>query len=61
MVLACAELAMVLALSSPSWAQAPTIEQTGQITSGIGQATPGSTQSLLGPLPGGGANLGMQP
>jgi cobalt-zinc-cadmium efflux system outer membrane protein len=43
-------------------AQAPTIEQTGQIQSGIGGVTPGSTQSLLGPMPGGGAPLpGIQP
>jgi cobalt-zinc-cadmium efflux system outer membrane protein len=56
-----AGLAMVLALSRPGWAQAPTIEQTGLLSSGIGAASPGSTQSLLGPMPGGGANLGMQP
>ena len=61
MIVASAGLLLVPALSRPGRAQAPTIEQTGLVSSGIGAATPGSTQSLLGPMPGGGANLGMQP
>jgi cobalt-zinc-cadmium efflux system outer membrane protein len=56
--LAC--VVMIAGLSPASLAQAPTIEQTGQISSGI-SATPGSVESLLGPKPGAGANLGMQP
>src|SRR5262245_54858135 len=61
MTVVLAGLALALALSRPGRAQAPTIEQTGQVSSGTGTAAPGSTQSLLGPMPGGGANLGMQP
>jgi cobalt-zinc-cadmium efflux system outer membrane protein len=41
-------------------AQAPTIESSGLLQSGA-TTTPGGYQSLLGPMPGGGANLGMQP
>jgi cobalt-zinc-cadmium efflux system outer membrane protein len=41
-------------------AQAPTIEETGLLTPG-GMSMPGGIQSLLGPMPGGGANLGTQP
>src|SRR5262245_24411005 len=41
-------------------AQAPVIEESGLLPSGVA-VTPGGTQSLLGPMPGGGANLGMQP
>ncbi len=57
---------MVLAASSMLWAapeclsQAPTIEQPALMQSGT-TTTPGSTQSLLGTMPGGGANMGMQP
>ncbi len=57
-----AGLAMAAATSDQAWAQAPTIEQTGQMQSGIGSTAPGSTQSLLGPMPGGGGALpGVQP
>lgn len=44
--------------SSP--AQAPVIEESGMLPSGVA-ATPGGVQSLLGPMPGAGGNLGMQP
>ncbi len=55
-------LAMAVASTGTVRAQAPTIEQTGQMQSGIGSTTPGSSQSLLGPMPGGGATLpGIQP
>jgi cobalt-zinc-cadmium efflux system outer membrane protein len=55
-------LALVAATSLPrrAGAQAPTIEETGLMSTGA-MTMPGGTQSLLGPLPGGGANLGMQP
>jgi cobalt-zinc-cadmium efflux system outer membrane protein len=57
-----AGLVMAAALSATAWAQAPTIEQTGQMQSGIGSAMPGTNQSLLGPSPGaGGALPGIQP
>jgi cobalt-zinc-cadmium efflux system outer membrane protein len=43
-------------------AQAPVIEQSGQISSGISSTTPGSNQSLLGPMPGAGGTIpGLQP
>jgi cobalt-zinc-cadmium efflux system outer membrane protein len=48
-------------LARPVRAQAPTIEQMGLQPISTGTSLPGSTQSLLGPMPGGGANLGMQP
>ena len=52
----------IAAPSVPAWGQAPTIEQTGQMQSGIGAATPGSGQSLLGAMPGGGGTIpGIQP
>jgi outer membrane protein, heavy metal efflux system len=41
-------------------AQAPTIEESGLLPSGE-TAAPGGYQSLLGPMPGGGGILGMQP
>ena len=53
-------LAIVAIRPRPAKAQAPVIEQSGMLPSGVG-ATPGGIQSLLGPMPGGGANLGMQP
>lgn len=52
--------AMAAGISRSSKAQAPVIEESGLLPTGIGTA-PGGTQSLLGPMPGGGANLGMQP
>ena len=51
-------LAMVARSARQSPAQAPTIEQSGLLQSGIGATSPGSTQSLLGPMPGGGGALG---
>jgi cobalt-zinc-cadmium efflux system outer membrane protein len=45
-----------------SCAQAPVIEQSGQIASGINASAPGSNQSLLGPMPGASGTLpGIQP
>ncbi len=45
-----------------SSAQAPVIEQSGQIASGINASAPGSNQSLLGPMPGASGTLpGIQP
>jgi outer membrane protein, heavy metal efflux system len=41
-------------------AQAPTIEESGLLPTGV-MSMPGGTQSLLGPMPGAGGNLGMQP
>ena len=43
-------------------AQAPVIEQSGQMSSGISSTAPGSNQSLLGPMPGASGTLpGIQP
>src|SRR5262249_13824289 len=53
-------LAVAILLSRNGLAQAPTIEETGLVTTGL-TATPGSTRSLLAPRPGAGASLGMQP
>ncbi len=54
----------LLAIATSSFrqarAQAPVIEESGLLTSGV-MAAPGGAQSLLGPMPGAGANLGMQP
>jgi cobalt-zinc-cadmium efflux system outer membrane protein len=54
-------MAMAMGLSRQGMAQAPTIEETGLLTTGGSTFMPGTTQSLLGPMPGGGAILGMQP
>lgn len=53
-------IAGTASMPGSSSAQAPVIEQSGLLPSGI-SATPGGTQNLLGPTPGGGANLGVQP
>jgi outer membrane protein, heavy metal efflux system len=43
-------------------AQTATIEETGSLPAGVIATTPGTTQSLLGAMPGGGAGLGaVQP
>ena len=53
---------LVLGLPRQGWAQAPTIEQTGMVSGGASSITPGSMDSLLGPMPGSsGASFGMQP
>jgi outer membrane protein, heavy metal efflux system len=53
---------LVLWLPRQGWAQAPTIEETGIIPSGASTTTPGSMDSLLGPMPGSsGITFGMQP
>ena len=53
---------LVLWLPEPGWAQAPTIEETGVIPSGASAMTPGSMDSLLGPMAGSsGITFGMQP
>ncbi len=57
LLVSAAGLAVSAAWSDLARAQAPTIEQTGQMLGGIGSITPGSNQSLLGPLPGGGGGL----
>lgn len=60
--LASAGLAMVAGPAGKVLAQAPTIEQSGQLQSGINAISPGSTQSLFGTMPGGGGALqGVQP
>jgi cobalt-zinc-cadmium efflux system outer membrane protein len=59
-VLALAWASMLIGLSRQGLAQAPTIEQT-QLLSTVGGIAPSGAQSLLGPMPGAGANLGMQP
>jgi cobalt-zinc-cadmium efflux system outer membrane protein len=53
-------LAITMSPFRPASAQAPVIEQMGLLPTGS-MGAPGSMQSLLGPMPGGGANLGMQP
>jgi cobalt-zinc-cadmium efflux system outer membrane protein len=53
---------LVLGLPRQGWAQAPTIEQTGMVSGGASSITPGSMDSLLGPMPGSsGVSFGMQP
>jgi cobalt-zinc-cadmium efflux system outer membrane protein len=54
-------LSALVALPDCAWAQAPTIEQSGLATTSTITITPGSTQSLLGPMPGAGATMGVQP
>jgi outer membrane protein, heavy metal efflux system len=56
-------LAMLATLWLPavSWAQAPTIEQQGIVGGSTSTARPGSMDSLLGPTPGAGVSMGMQP
>ena len=51
-----------IGLSNQVRAQAPVIEQSGQLSSGINNYSPGSNQSLLGVLPGSSGTLpGIQP
>jgi len=55
---------LLVAISAPRacWAQAPTIEGSGTFQTLTGTTTPGSAQSLLGPMPGTtGGRLGIQP
>jgi outer membrane protein, heavy metal efflux system len=53
---------LVLWLPEQGWTQAPTIEETGLLPSGASAITPGSMDSLLGPMPGSsGITFGMQP
>jgi cobalt-zinc-cadmium efflux system outer membrane protein len=55
-------LALAFGGGRSAHAQAPTIEETGLLPTGVIATTPGSTQSLLGPAPGGGVSLGgIQP
>jgi outer membrane protein, heavy metal efflux system len=59
-ILACVMIATIPA--AKSCAQAPVIEQSGQMASGITGTAPGSNQSLLGPMPGASGTLpGIQP
>lgn len=53
-------LAVLAGVARSSRAQAPVIEQSGLLPTGT-SSTPGGTTSTLGPMPGGGANLGIQP
>ena len=51
----------IASLAMPdSRAQAPVLQESGLLPSGVA-STPGGTQSLLGSMPGGGGILGMQP
>ncbi|MGP0069486.1 MAG: TolC family protein [Isosphaeraceae bacterium] len=62
LLLILAGLAVAMGPGEPAWAQAPVIEQSGQISSGISAAAPGSNQSLLGAMPGASGTLpGIQP
>jgi cobalt-zinc-cadmium efflux system outer membrane protein len=55
-------LLAILTFSTEALAQAPTIEETGILTTGVREGNPGSMDSLLGPMPGSsGIAFGMQP
>ncbi len=53
-------LAILAGYGRATRAQAPVIEQSGLLPTGT-IAQPGGAASTLGPMPGGGANLGIQP
>ncbi len=55
-----AAVAIATSTMRESQAQAPVIEESGLLPSGV-MGAPGGTQSLLGSMPGGGGILGMQP
>jgi outer membrane protein, heavy metal efflux system len=59
-VTALTALALQATFERSSRAQAPVIEQSGLLPTGMTREAGGSMSSL-GPMPGGGANLGMQP